>query len=174
MLRGNVLILWILGLLLTGCGARWTEYRSGPGGYSVDLPGKVEESQSQVPTPIGTIPFHMAMAESGWWGYAAAYADYPAWAVEKADPKELLNGARRGALSNVGGKLVKERAIEIEGHPGLEIDFNIPDKKIKARARIYLVKNRLYQVLAGNLESRYDEKHMNRFLDSFRLRPRLD
>ncbi len=168
------LALLVMALLMAGCGqSRWTEYRSNKGGYSVEMPHAPKESSDKIPTDVGTITFHMALSEGRTWGFASAYADFPDWTVDKKDAKELLHGARDGALRNIGGKLEKESWIELEGHPGIELVFSAPSQKIKAKARIYLVKNRLYQVLGGQTEDAYDEAELDRFLDSFRLRPRL-
>lgn len=157
---------------LTGCAQEWKEYRSNAGGYSVEAPGTVTESADKVSTAIGTITFHTAVSEGRTWGYASAYADFPDWVISK-DHKEMLTGARDGALHNVGGKLEKQTWIKLEGHQGLEIRFSVPDKKLKAKARIYLVKNRLYQVIAAQSEEGYDEAALDRYLESFRLRPVL-
>lgn len=166
------LLLALLVIGLTGCGQEWKEYRSNPGGYSVEAPGSVTESTEKVATAIGSVTFHTAVCEGRTYGYASAYADFPDWVLQK-DHQDLLGGARDGALHSLGGKLEKQTWLKLEGHQGLEFRFSVPDKKLKARARIYLVKNRLYQVIAAQSEDSYDEAAMERYLKSFQLRPVL-
>ncbi len=166
------MLLVLVVLLATGCGQSWHEYRSNKGGYSVEVPGTVKEDTSSVTTPIGAIAFHTAVSEGSDYGYATAYADFPDFVV-KQDHKDLLTGARDGALRNIDGKLDKQTWIEIDGHQGLEMTFTSSSKKMKAKARIILVKNRLYQAIAAQTEDSYDEQEVDRYLKSFRLRPVL-
>lgn len=172
-MRKSLVALILALACLTGCSQSWSEYRSGKGGYSVEVPGRMKESSDSVSTPAGNITFNTAMVERRSSAYCAAYSDFPEFAVRGRDPKDLLNGARDGALRNIDGKLEKESWIKVDGNPGLEITFKSPKKKIKAKARLILVKNRLYQILAGQSESSYSETDVDKFLNSFKLRPVL-
>ncbi len=141
------------------------------GKFTVLLPKNTETQTSSVSTAVGEIQLVMVSAtlREGW--YAAAYADYPAEAVKGANPGKLLDGARDGAVSKVNGKLMKETKITLgqAKHPGRELLIRAQDGKIYARVRMYLVDNRLYQVIVAGSETEVKSKSANSVFDSFGL-----
>ncbi len=167
----RISFLLIVCSLLVGCASKpaWKEFRSEAGGYSVEMPGTPKEASQNQPTPVGDIAFNSATCEGSGYGFTAAYSDFPEAVVKNARVQSLLEGARDGAVRNVNGKLENSRSLEVEGFPAMELTFSIPDKKLKAKQRIVLVHSRLYQVLAGQSDSSYDEAEIDRFLNSFKL-----
>ena len=79
-----------------------------------------------------------------------------------------LDQARDGAIASVGGKKRSEEKIKLKGHPGREIVIE-KDSEVVVRMRIYLVKNRLYQVMVLGNGPVFPAKDAGFFLDSFRL-----
>ena len=141
------------------------------GRFSVTSPGRIVESQQAVQTAAGEITMHLFMYETSTSARLVGYADYDKELVGRVDPEELLNGTRDGAVGNVNGTLQKETSISIDGFPGRDLEFSaiIEAKFVSARARIYLVENRLYQVLALEESSTGVSDEMIAFIDSFKL-----
>ena len=68
------------------------------------------------------------------------------------------------------GNFISKRSIMLNGYPGLEVRFYSPNEII-SKARMYLVKNRLYQLTVSTFEDREDKFSMGseEFFNSFRL-----
>lgn len=156
--------------LLFSCAGGWTEFRSLEGGFSIDMPGTPKKQTESVPTAAGTITAHLFTQERMNDGYMAGYSDFPKQLIKASPPATLLKGGRDGAVANVGGKLLGDKMITLDGHPGIEFDFEVQSKGIRSRARVYLVDNRLYQTVVYQSQALWSEKQADRFLDSFRLR----
>jgi len=141
------------------------------GRFSVISPGRMIESQEAVQTAAGEIMMYLFMYETSSSARLVGYADYEKELVSRVDPEELLNGTRDGAVGNVNGILQKETRITIDGFPGRDLEFSaiIEAKVVSARARIYLVENRLYQILALEESSTGVSDEMIAFIDSFKL-----
>jgi hypothetical protein len=150
-------------------------FTSAAGGFSVMAPGPVEEKIQSLDIPLaGKIDMHAFNGHKGNISYVVAYADYPVEIVSQRDPEKVLDGSRDGMVGNINGKLLTEFKISIDGYPGREIvvDTKIGDgQDATIKARLYLVGNRLYQLiaLAPKGEGLGD---MQPFLESFALLPK--
>lgn len=105
-------------------------------------------------------------------GYMIGIAGLP---IPKEETKEMiqtrLDGARDGAVGNVGGKLQESKAITLDKkYPGREFTATIEKPKEGIlRARIYLVGTRLYQVMLVGTKEFAMSKEADAFLDSFQI-----
>jgi hypothetical protein len=101
----------------------------------------------------------------------AAYNDYPEFVVSSSDVGNMLDGARDGAVSNVGGTLLSENQIRLQGYPGRElwIEADVDGQEGLARARIFLVGRRMYQILVAGPKSQFPSQDAERCLNSFLL-----
>jgi hypothetical protein len=103
--------------------------------------------------------------------FSVAYVDYPYSAVRVTPTSSLLDGARDGAVERTNGRLLSEKLISLGGYPGREIKIKVETPKHTAivRSRIYLVKNRLYQVLVvTSIQEAYSTIGTT-FLNSFQV-----
>jgi hypothetical protein len=148
----------------------WEEFTSTAGRFSVVMPGAPVEQTQVVETDAGAVDLYMYLVDKGTAAYIAGYADYPQELISQTDTQTLLQNARDGALANVGGSLMNERSISLDGHAGLEIEVETSDPPTQVAylvARFYLVENRLYQTLVVTLNNASSDTE--RFLDSFVL-----
>jgi hypothetical protein len=138
------------------------------GRFTVQMPGQPKEQTNKVNTAIGPIDVHLFVsAPDPNTAYIVGYSDYPEEMIKKSDSQKILDGARDGAVKNVNGKLDSEKKITIDGHPGR--DFSIATEHFEGRDRIYLVNNRLYQVMMVGSRDFVTSKDAEKFLDSFKL-----
>jgi hypothetical protein len=100
--------------------------------------------------------------------YGANFCDFPA-AIKKVPPKQVFDSSRDGAIANLAGKLASEKDIKLGGHPGREIRIEVANGKQLFRVRVYLVDQRLYQVVILGTKEQATSKEADKFLDSFRL-----
>jgi hypothetical protein len=152
---------------------QWQTFSSKEGGFTLSLPGKPQEQRQPVGTAAGSVNAIMYIAEVGGTAFGVGYGDYPGSAVN-VDPQAVLKGARDGAAKNVNGTVVTEKPIELAGYPGLEIVVETPaSAKVPGgamyRARLYLVGNRLYQVIYVALKKDDHPDEYQKLFDSFQL-----
>lgn len=143
-------------------------YHSEEGRFSVSFPGEPESKTEQVETPVGTLEFVMYSAGSRKTGFIVAYVDYSQEVMKDADAKKMLDGARDGAVRNVNGRLGTEKELDFYGKPGKEFEILAPKNAI-IKARLILIGNRLYQMMAISQSRDILEEKTPMFFDSFRV-----
>ena len=166
----------LIGTLLTtacnGASIQGEAFSSETGELRVETPAPFEETQQAIQTPVGPVEIHTFTAEAEDSAYVIAYSDYPSAIVEETNPQALLDSSRDGAVTNLGGTLLSEEAVEIDGYPGRSLVISTgaeTDEPATISSRIYLVDNRLYQVLVVIPEGKNVEKAAAGFLESFAL-----
>src|SRR5262249_418176 len=135
---------------------------------SVSMPAEPMAKKQSVKTATGVLHVVMHVADGrNDSNFVVSYCDLPASDVKK-DIDKRLDQARDGAVAKVRGKLRSEDVIKLKGHRGREIVIE-KDGEVVVKMRIYLVKNRLYQVMVLGNTNVFATKDVSNFLDSFRL-----
>ena len=150
---------------LAGCGgspAGGGLYRSEAGNFGVAMPGTPKETQQAA----GAIPIHAITSEAAGVTYNVTYNDVPADLAtpEKADG--VLDRTSSGLAASGKNKVLETQGVHLVGHPGREVDFEAGTRR--GTSRIYLIGNRLYQVMAVGPGATLPAS-AEAFLDSFRL-----
>jgi hypothetical protein len=141
-------------------------YRSQEGRFSVLFPGEPKRILQSVDTPVGKIDLVLYQAGSKKTGFIVGYSDYPQEVIDKSNLGKMLDGARDGAVGNVGGELIDEMELEFQGYPGREVEIDVAGKTT-VRSRLILIDNRLYQVMVVSPSLEIIEKKGTEFFDSF-------
>jgi hypothetical protein len=148
---------------------KWHAFKSAAGKYSVHMPSEPKEKKQT----SGPLSITLQIAEGKHDSYfVVSHCDIPAAELKKGNAEKRLDQACLGAVETAGGELRGDKKkITLDGkHPGREI---VIEKKgeVIARMRIYLVDNRLYQVMVLGSGPTFaaKEKDVGLFLDSFRL-----
>lgn len=163
------LSLWLLCLLAplwaqTPKPAKWVVVKPAEQPFRFQMPGQPKEETRTLASAVGAIPHRQFLYTApDKTAFLVAYSVLPPEKMKNANPEALLNEARDGPLRSRGGTLVEEKKIQLGGHPGRDLTFKKPDETV-IRARIYLVKNRLYQTLVWG-----KNPDAVRFLDSFKF-----
>jgi len=151
----------------------WKEFSTAVGGFSILMPGTPQEQKQSLDSEIGPIDYYTFSSEDRASAYVVGYADYPADLIRQADPDAMLDGARDGAVSNVKGKLVNEREMSLRDYPGKELEIEAPIGGVSQNGtiitRLYLVDQRLYQLITVTPQGRDSSEDVQKFLDSFKL-----
>ena len=171
LVRALPLIL-VVAALLAGCGGTtWTEFSSADGAFSVLMPGTPTEETQTEDTDLGPIDVHLFTFEKGEVAYLVGYNVFPAAVVEAATPAVLLDSARDGQVETVKGTLVSETEITLGTYPGrdLEIQVEGSDGTSSLRSRLFMVGDRLYQLVVGGPKGQSTSADTIKFLDSFEL-----
>jgi hypothetical protein len=145
-----------------------TKYSAPDKSFTLMLPKNVEETKQVVNTPLGPINIYFFEAKAKHHVFTVAFSDYPPSFIETNDTKTLLDGSRDGAVRNIQGQLLSETFIDFKGHSGRELRILGP-QKIILKMRIYLVGNRLYQIMTVAEPDYVYDKIINTVFDSFKI-----
>lgn len=162
-------------LALASCAqSEWQELTINEGGFSVLMRGQANYARQPMDTPAGRMVGHLYSSDRPDGYFAVGYSDYPIAHVIGSPPQEVLTGVRDTWVKRVDGKLTMTGSIEIGGkYPGVEF---VAEGKVKGadtflHGRLYLVDQRLYQVIALARKGEMPQGVVNRFLRSFKLIP---
>jgi hypothetical protein len=113
---------------------------------------------------------HSAVAESGESAYLVAHSDYSPQAMA-GGADAILDEAVRDAVAAIAGQTQSQEEIKVLGHPGREVRFEGRDEggALSAHSRIFLVDNRMYQLLWLGPRGAEKPAEVQHFFDSFRL-----
>ncbi|HXF44738.1 MAG TPA: hypothetical protein VNK91_01325 [Burkholderiaceae bacterium] len=181
----------LLALLVAACTPTfdWRETHSTEGGYRVALPGKPQAvtRELELPLPAGErkVAMTMTSAGAGPTMFAVGVARLPADAArDGAAVHSLLAWVRAGLLRNIGADSATdgEAALAPSGGRTLRgaIAFEARGRLARAgaaaqparlAARIYVVDDRLYQVVAMGAADELPDAAVETFFTSFRLTP---
>ena len=143
------------------------------GRFSILLPGTPQEAKQSVQTPGGAVELHLFAIElkNNAGAYILAFADYPAATVKEKGAEQLLTESRQAMLANTpGAKLAGEKKITFDGHPGREVSIETskPQPGIM-RDKMYLVGNRLYQIMIAGPKEKVESREADKVFDSFKV-----
>ncbi len=149
----------------------WLKFTSEEGRFSVLMPGPVASKDKVVTKSdpeVGTYNFHSFTKTADKGFFVIGWIDY---APEvNIDARGELTSNRDTFLKRLKGRLLSERPITLQGHPGLEYTAETDQATFKVHA--YVVGRRPYQLIAVTYKGFDDSQNVNAFLSSFRLRPR--
>ena len=114
----------------------------------------------------------MSTVNEGKATYIFGYHDLHQTPPNKPAREKTLDGAVRGSVINVDGKLLSDvKRIRFKKYPGRQFKYQYEqDEKLYAvLSRVFLVDKRQYQISSVALMPEYDEALATEFLNSFKL-----
>jgi hypothetical protein len=178
--------------------AGWKVFASKDGLFTVNMPSEPIKKKQQITTAAaGKLKVELLIAEGRHDSYfVVSYCDFPPTELKKGQERKRLDQACIGAVESSTGKIREKKPITLDRrcprsdigewfqagigslgsikfdveYPGRELVLE-KDGAVIAKMRIYLVENRLYQVMVLGNGSIFapKEKDVGIFLDSFRL-----
>lgn len=149
----------------------WKDYTSRDGRFTIKMPNDPTTQTQETKSKTGTLKIHLvAAAPSESSACLVTYNDYPDEEL-KAGVEKLYDTTRDGNVKNFG-KLLSEKKVELgpDKIPGREILLRSSDGEATYRNRMFLVKNRFYQVVIYGADNYAKSKEADEYLDSFRLK----
>ena len=150
----------------------WQRVAPPGGGFSVLMPGTPVERKQTADSPIGSIGIDTFTLTKGRDEFTVAFTDYPA-AILKSKPEAILEGVQIGVEADLRAKVLDERPTSLDGYPGRQYTLELPESKLPGggiyKVRAYLVKQRLYQVVAVTPKANASSTDAEKFFQSFRL-----
>jgi hypothetical protein len=153
--------------------SEWKELVLENGGFAVLMRGQPHYVRQMLDTPAGRMEAHLYSSDRPDAYFAVGYSDYPLALVVGGSPEGLFTGVRDMWVRRLEGRLTQSDSRITAGgrHPGYAFSaegrMNGADAILDAR--LYLVGQRLYQIVAIGRKGEVSQGIVNRFLDSFRL-----
>ncbi len=146
--------------------------------FSIEFPKKPEATNQNLSTEIGELKTEMLMyevpeGEDVNFLYSLVTSEYPDSLINSGKTAMLptfFRSAVDAVVKNVQGKLISEKAIEINGFPGKEVKIEIQDSAAIIKIRIYLVRNKAYVSQTITETSKENNAGVLRFHNSFKLK----
>jgi hypothetical protein len=169
-----VLLAALVPLALSAEDKKAAPFVSKDGKFSVALPVKPSEKNRKVKIGDREQDLHVFSAEQksggGAVAYVVTYLDYPKGTID-ADKDKFLAGVVERNVGILKGKVAAEEKVALgkAKHPGRDVRVDLPDKKQLYRARVFLVGDRVYQVVVLGPEEIIKGKEIDEFLASFKV-----
>jgi|SRR6266542_2741320 len=143
-------------------------FTSDKGGFSVTLPpgasaAKEKEQTSgtaKVITVASQLPDRTALN--------VTVARFPADALKGATDEDRLKRVRDGLARSFRGKITSDKEVKLDGNPGRDLGIEVVGGTL-SRVRVYMVKDRLIQIMVLGPKTTVNSKEADQFLDSFKL-----
>jgi hypothetical protein len=151
----------------------WQPLQVSEGGFKVLMRTDPVYTKQDLETPAGRMTAYLYSSDRPVSYYAVGYSDYPLSLVIGEDPLKMFSGVRDTWVRRIQGRLVgTENKLRLAGgYPGLEFsaEGKAKGKDTFLQARLFLVDQRLYQVIAMGVKNQVPQGEINRFLNSFEL-----
>jgi hypothetical protein len=170
-LRTVCLFLLVPTLVLAQAKLEFEKFTSNELGFSILMPGMPKGRSEKVPSPLGelTVKGFVVETNQGKAAWMVTSTDYPAGTVKADNQDAILDGVVKGSTEGVKGKLLTQSKITLgKKHPGRSMQTDVPNTGIY-HARVYLVGDRLYQVIMLGPKELATSPDATKFLDSFKL-----
>lgn len=148
---------------------RWQTYTAPNGIFSIELPGTLTAETTQAPIEGGgSMTINLISASpTTHTSYSCAYFDREG--IENKSLDEVLTSARDGSLRKIQGTIIKEKRIEVDGYPALEMQANARGTSL-FDSRIIVAGKRLYMIGAvATVQGDREPKTVQRVMDSFKI-----
>lgn len=129
-------------------------------GFSVMFPGKAVETVDKKTSFM----LHSFNLTAGRATYIASYSDY---LPGKLNPATALTANRDKFNKSLQATLISSREITVDGRTGIEFTCETPAADVKSQ--LFLIGNRMYQMVAFVFRDVDETRNVNRFFDSFKF-----
>ncbi len=146
-------------------------YVSEEGGFSIVFPDSPQVKKELINSEHGPIKLTQLLYEKektkAW---IASFSDYPPPLVELGNSSQLLVGIQNQILDVLGTKASHQQKITLaKKYQGLAFEAYSSKQKMDILYRIYLVKNRVYQLGMYSSVGKFSAQDSSDFMGSFRL-----
>ncbi|HET6647314.1 MAG TPA: hypothetical protein VFH01_08305, partial [Pyrinomonadaceae bacterium] len=141
---------------------KWFKYSSTSGDFIAQMPVEPRITEQALTIDDVQVVNNVALALTQFAVFAVSYADLP---PNISGSKNLLDRVRKGVLDGISGKLKSNSNISHKRYPGRE--FHATAESGLYTSRIFLVNNRLYQLVVVGVPGKVSAVEVRWFLSSF-------
>lgn len=144
-------------------------------GCRIWMPSKPVASTSEVKVASGgTTVNHRYTSKVGNNSYNLTWCDYSPELVKRLGAERIRLSATTGELHSLKGSLHRSSNVALaDGTPGVEVVFAVPPGTVPggavAKSRVFVVGNRLYQVITLQASDELNSAEADKVLRSFAL-----
>jgi hypothetical protein len=158
-----------------------TEFSSYAGKFTVSSPVTLKETKCQVKTALGKADALVFTGQGASTLYMVVYVDtqpqihyleYIPFFSRSYDPQKMLDDMPDGVARRFGGNLIGFSRVVLDGNPGREIMIQAPKRfgeDVRMKVRVFLVKNKVYEIAVIAQNDKLNTKEVNDFLDSLEI-----
>jgi len=149
--------------------AGWVKFNSELGRFSVLMPETPTDKTETTPSEHGPYTTHLFIVRDKVKDnvYLIGWVDYdPSFNFNK---QSELDANRDNFVKGIQATLLSTRPLTIDGYQALEFVAETSDRIFKSR--VYMVGRRPYQIVIGYPKGQEDLLTINRFFNSFKIRP---
>lgn len=143
----------------------WPEYRSIEGGFAVSFPGAPKLTNQTAPDGES---IHSVVVDLDKTAFLVLYTDYGTGTFAGGDPALALDQVRDRLVGDQKTQLRIERNFTFKSRPARELVIDDAHGSTQIY-RLYIVGDRLYQVICGGPKGFETSPDAQRFENSFRL-----
>ena len=145
----------------------WVKFTSEAGRFSVLMPDTPTDKTETTQSEHGPYTTHLFIVKDTTSVYLIGWVDYdPEFNFNRQSEMEAN---RDNFVKGINARLLNTRALTIDGYPALEFSAETADRIFKSR--VYMVGRRPYQIVIGSPKDLDDSANLNRFFNSFKVRP---
>jgi hypothetical protein len=141
------------------------------GRFSAVFPGPPKTSSLPVQSGDVTVTMNMVGVENGPASYIVSTVDYPQGTLSGKPVDAAFQSIVDGTVGNVRGTLRSAAPITLGDTTGREVLIDVTAKNLAVHERIFIIGDRLYQVMYGGPAGTESAPSATRFLNSFKLLP---
>jgi len=144
--------------------------------YSIQFPKAPAPQHEMIDSEVGKLDMRLFVSEISGADdeqvlYGIAAIDYPLGIIHssRTELNQFYKGSVNGAVNNLGGTLIAEEKIELDGFEGRAIKIDIQDGAMLVNMRMYLIGNRMYTLQTMHEFDKDKSFYTKRFFNSFRV-----
>jgi predicted Zn finger-like uncharacterized protein len=144
-----------------------------PARFKVRMPGKAQRSSLAVPGPVAMEMVQHLVDVDRTTTFIVGYSEGSLPPARRALPADvLLNDSCDGSLAAIAPQKPIEKSrtsVRLGDYPGKQMVVDVTNRKVRMVARVYLVGERLYILMAVGKGYDPDNENVRRFFDSFEI-----
>ena len=145
----------------------WVKFTSDDGHFSVMMPEMPQDKSETVDSSHGPYTTHLFIVRDTTSVYLIGWVDYdPSFNFNR---QAEIEANRDNFVKGINATLLSTHPTVIDGYSGLEFTAETADRVFKSR--VFLVGRRPYQIVIGSPKSMDNTALVNRFFNSFKVRP---
>ena len=147
--------------------------------YKILFPNNPSTDSTITQTKIGSVTIYTHMYESPESSndsnlvYGMSVTDYPPkyiLSTDKAFLNGFFDGAVKGAVENIKGKLLANKDITLNNYPGREIKVDYGDGTAIVTMKIILVNTRVFGLQTISFPGKENNSNASKFYNSFEIK----
>lgn len=146
-------------------------FYSKEGGFSIVFPGTPTERKHTSTSEIGQIELTQYIyGKDDTHAWVASFSDYPERMIQLGNKEQLLKGIKYRILEDLRAQTLTEEKIKLDDkHDGLSFVAKAKKKDLNITYKIFLVKNRVYQLSMYSSIAPIETQDSTDFFGSFKL-----